>query len=1003
MSLLSIDIEARYAKFQDAMSKIQASAKKSAGGIEAAFKGVNGTLASLGVGISVAGLVAIVKNSIDAADHLNDLSKKTGVAVETLGGIGFAAAQAGSDLDSASKAIGKLNLSIAEAGAGNKEIAAAFTALGISVEDGTGKLKTADKVLVEMAGSLERFADSPEKAALANKVLKKSYEELLPLFADGAESLRANIEYYQKYSGMTQQVAERSDAFNDSLEKIKLLTGALGNQIAAELLPTLSQITQRMIDAKESSDGFSGITKGIGIAFRGLTIAANGVIEILDAVGKHIGATFAIARRFAEFDFSGGINVGKEYWDDLTNRAKKFGEFTAKIANGETADNGPAKPKPKPTPPLLPNQGQDPAIAILAGQIRELERQNDRERELLSQRNEFLQDAYQKDLVSIGEYYAARKGAADEALAAQQANISKEIELLRGRKAKDANEQAQNEAKIKELIEKKADLQEKAGLNAIRDLQDQSAAYDQLKRSIEDVNTALLEQQGKSGEAAARRFDEQNRALRQKLEAELAEANRKPDADGVTTVRGSRALNNLNALREITIAQAKLNELQDAGARIQSDLAIATDRAQIAAQNGSMTELESLRAVSDARAQSLVDLRAVADAYTEVAAKTGNPAIVQRAKELQVEVEKMAASADLVRQKFQGVFESGFESFFDKLTSGTASVKDAFKAMVSSISADIAKIASHNIAQQLFGEKGALGGVVDFASSLFGGKSAVPKLSGSLADTVAKATSAGTEATAAAATTAALTSLSTVAATADASLLTLSTTTVTVDTAMVTLAASATTAAAALEIAAAAAASSGASSGAGGLIGLFGDFASVAANGNIYDIGDLVPFAKGGIPGVVDKPTMFAMSGGRTGLMGEAGPEAIMPLHRDKQGELAIKMIGNRGENMMLPLTRDANGKLSVRAPDGRVHTFANGGVFSAGSLSPTFSTNAFGALEGAGRFTVPTQGEAASVATVNNHTSVVVNVPPGTQRESADQIGARTAIAIGRSNRRNN
>lgn len=1016
MPLLSIDIEAHYAKFVDAMNKIQASAKKSAGGIEAAFKGVNGTLASLGVGISAAGLVAIVKNAIDAADHLNDLSKKTGVAVDVLGGIGFAAAQAGGDLETAAAAAGKLNKSIAEAGSGNKESVEAFKALGISVQDVGGRLKTADKVIAEVADKFENYADGPEKAAIALRLFGKAGADMIPLLNDGGEALRKNIEYFQKYSGVTQDIAEKSDAFNDALEKVKLLSGAAGNQIAAELLPTLQLLVEKMVAVKESSEGFSAVGKAIRTVIEAVSVLGVNTSYVFKEIGNEIGGIAAQFGALLRADpggldrdasgFSQISTIAQMMREDAEAARKEVDKTTADILDPKKAaaasGKAPEPVKPKPPAPRLPGSGVDPEVAKLAAQLREFERMNDRERELLSERNEFLQDAYQKDLISIAHYYAARKGAADEALAAEQANITKEIELLRGRKAKDANEQAQNEAKIKELIEKKANLQEKAGIQAIKDIQDQAYAYEQLKRSIEDVSTALLEQQGKSGEAAARRFDEQNRSLRQKLEAELAEANRKPDPDGVTTVRGSRALNNLNALREIAIAQGKLNELQDSGARIQSDLAIATDRAQIAAKNGSITELESLRAVSDARAQTVVDLQAVADAYAQVAAQTGNPAIVQRAKELQVEVEKLASSADLVREKFEGVFESGFETFFDKLTSGTASVKDAFKAMFSSISAELTKMAAQDISKQLFGKNGGLGGIVDFASSLFGGKSATPQVSDSVAGAVAQAASAGTEATAAAATTAALTSLAAVTATTDASMVTLSATTVAVDTSLVTLATSAVAAAAALELAATAAASSGASSGGSGLIGLFADFASVAANGNVYDLGNVVPFAKGGIPGVVDKPTMFAMSGGRTGLMGEAGPEAIMPLHRDKQGELAIKMIGNRGENMMLPLTRDGNGKLSVRAPDGKVHAFANGGVFSGGSLSPTFSTNATGATN-SGMSSLSGGWMPATEHTQNNVIqNYNITVPAGTSRDSAGQMGRRLAIEVNRNSRRN-
>jgi lambda family phage tail tape measure protein len=56
------------------------------------------------------------------------------------------------------------------------------------------------------------------------------------------------------------------------------------------------------------------------------------------------------------------------------------------------------------------------------------------------------------------------------------------------------------------------------------------------------------------------------------------------------------------------------------------------------------------------------------------------------------------------------------------------------------------------------------------------------------------------------------------------------------------------------------------------------------AKGNIFSNGNVVPFAKGG---VVNRPTLFPMANG-TGLMGEAGPEAVMPLRRDSRGRLGV-------------------------------------------------------------------------------------------------------------------
>jgi phage-related minor tail protein len=61
------------------------------------------------------------------------------------------------------------------------------------------------------------------------------------------------------------------------------------------------------------------------------------------------------------------------------------------------------------------------------------------------------------------------------------------------------------------------------------------------------------------------------------------------------------------------------------------------------------------------------------------------------------------------------------------------------------------------------------------------------------------------------------------------------------------------------------------------------------AQGGAFSQGRVMPFAKGG---VVSGPVMFPMRGGM-GLMGEAGPEAIMPLTRGTDGRLGVRADGD--------------------------------------------------------------------------------------------------------------
>lgn len=69
----------------------------------------------------------------------------------------------------------------------------------------------------------------------------------------------------------------------------------------------------------------------------------------------------------------------------------------------------------------------------------------------------------------------------------------------------------------------------------------------------------------------------------------------------------------------------------------------------------------------------------------------------------------------------------------------------------------------------------------------------------------------------------------------------------------------------------------------GGLLGGVGN----ALGGGLLGAGasTVTPFAKGGVVGT---PTYFPMSGQSTGLMGEAGAEAILPLARDASGRLGV-------------------------------------------------------------------------------------------------------------------
>ena len=87
--------------------------------------------------------------------------------------------------------------------------------------------------------------------------------------------------------------------------------------------------------------------------------------------------------------------------------------------------------------------------------------------------------------------------------------------------------------------------------------------------------------------------------------------------------------------------------------------------------------------------------------------------------------------------------------------------------------------------------------------------------------------------------------------------------------------------------------------------------ASFAARGASFDGNRAEFFAKGGI---VDQATAFSFNGGKMGVMGEAGPEAILPLQRNRNGDLGVAAAP---ANVTINVVNNANAQIEQRESTG--------------------------------------------------------------------------------------
>jgi lambda family phage tail tape measure protein len=230
------------------------------------------------------GVVALAKSAIDLADDMRDLSQQTGVSIQTLGQFKVAAELSGSSLEGVAKSLGKLNQNMVNAATGNKDLAANFAYLGISVKNADGTLKSADQVLLKVADSFSKMKDGAVKNELAVSLLGKSGRELIPLLNLGSQEI-------QRFGlNIGPEFANKADAFNDQLGLMGAQTTMLTVEIGSKLLPIMSGL--------------------LVVVSEGITAMGSLAKEFYAAVGGAAGLQQAAAALIKTMVVLGGVTAG---------------------------------------------------------------------------------------------------------------------------------------------------------------------------------------------------------------------------------------------------------------------------------------------------------------------------------------------------------------------------------------------------------------------------------------------------------------------------------------------------------------------------------------------------------------------------------------------------------------------------------------------------------------------------------------------------------------------
>ena len=223
------------------------------------FKNLGDNLTKAGnamkpVSIAAAGLVAglgtISYKAGVAADDLNTLSKVTGIGTGELQKYGYAADLVDVSVEAIAKSNKRLTKSAYDAANGSKSQQEAFEAIGVSVTDANGELRDSDAIFQDVIASLGKMTNETERDALAQKLMGKSAAELNPLIEDGGETYKMVSDTLKKYNldYIDQETLDQANAFNDSLDTMKLIGSVAISQIGSQLAGYLAPALEKVVD-----------------------------------------------------------------------------------------------------------------------------------------------------------------------------------------------------------------------------------------------------------------------------------------------------------------------------------------------------------------------------------------------------------------------------------------------------------------------------------------------------------------------------------------------------------------------------------------------------------------------------------------------------------------------------------------------------------------------------------------------------------------------------------
>jgi len=251
---------------------------------------VVGTAKVVGAAVvgAAGGLFALAVSAARTGDDLQEMAQRTGVSVEALQEIGYAAKLSGMDM-------GSLETSLRFMSRAMVDSPDKFAKLGVSIRDARGELLPATTVIDNLAAKFAGMPDGPTKTAAAVEVFGRAGSSIIPMLNQGAEGLRRMREEAIALGlVMSAEDAAASDKFMDSLAGLEAAATGMRNTLGIMLLPMIQNVVEKLkawfmanreLIAQKVEAIFTGIGKALEVVWSIMSGLVRVVVSVVNALG----------------------------------------------------------------------------------------------------------------------------------------------------------------------------------------------------------------------------------------------------------------------------------------------------------------------------------------------------------------------------------------------------------------------------------------------------------------------------------------------------------------------------------------------------------------------------------------------------------------------------------------------------------------------------------------------------------------------------------------------